>query len=273
MQDVLNHPVIQGGVAPFLAALIVVAMFRFVRLGGLAVVAGFATAVFLVSGFDFSPLTATRKIVLLGLVAPLVGMLIDFAFKPTRIGSVLIVFAGGAAAAWAFWSILVQKELPDALMVGGLAAAFVAAATAIGLMLAAEPVRAGSAALTLGLSAGICAVLGASALFGMYGIALGAGAGAFLLLQMVTGKRIFAGMTFLLPATLLSGLLGAGTMVLAKLPWYALPALLLVPLATLVPLPEKMPIWQQAVLRSVCAMLVAGVAFALTWRFAGKGIN
>lgn len=273
MDELLNHPAFQSGAAPFLVGLAAVAVLQFVRLGGLAAVAGFAVAVFLISGFGFSPLTATRKIVLLGFAAPLVGVLIDFAFKPTRIGYILIVVASGAASVWAFWTILVQKELTDALLAGGLATTFVAAATAIGLMLAAEPVRAGSAALTLGLSVGISAVLGSTILFGMYGIAVGAGAGAFLLAQMVSGRKLVAGATLMLPAAMISGLLGAGAMLLAKLPWQTLPALLLVPLATMVPLSEKMPIWRQAVLRSVCAMMVSGLAVALVWYFAGVGMN
>jgi len=239
------------------------------RLSGLAVAAGFLVAVHLVSGLTFVPLTASRKIVLLGCAAPLIGLLLDFAFKPTRAGIAVIAVVSGLASIWVFWSVLVQKELIEALLLGGAASVFVAAVTAIGLSLAREPVCAGTAGLTLGLGTGISAMFGASLLYALYGIGLGAGAGAYLLVQMVTGRKIFAGATLMLPAALVSGLLGAGAMVLAELPWYALPALALVPVATLVPLPEKMPVWQQAFLRSGSAMIVAGIAFALTWHFAG----
>ena len=50
---------------------------------------------------------------------------------------------------------------------------------------------------------------------------------------MITGKKGFAGATFVLPAMLTAGLVAGGTMVLAKLPWYALVALALGLLALL----------------------------------------
>src|SRR5256885_14679506 len=77
----LANPAVQGGLAPFIAALTVAALFAPFRLGGLAVVAAFATAVYFIAGFTFEPLTATRKIILLGFAAPLAGIVIDFAFR------------------------------------------------------------------------------------------------------------------------------------------------------------------------------------------------
>ena len=70
MQELLANPAVQGGAAPFLAGLIAVVVLGRFRLGGLAVVAAFATAVYFIAGFTFSPLSATRKIILLGLAAP-----------------------------------------------------------------------------------------------------------------------------------------------------------------------------------------------------------
>jgi hypothetical protein len=270
VQDLLSNPAVQGGVAPFVVGLLVALLLHRVRLGGLAVVAAFCTTVYFVAGFTFTPLTATRKIVVLGLVAPIVGFLADSAFKPTRIGNLLIAIAGGASAVWVFWSVLIQREVVEAVLLGGGTAAFVALMIAIGLFLSKDPVRASSAALTLGLAAGLSAWLGASAVYALYGIALGAGAGAFLLLQMVMGKKIFAGATLTLPAMVVSSLLASGTVVLAKMPWYALPALSLVPVATMVPLPEKTPIWLQGILRSVCGIIVAVLPLALTWQYGGE---
>ena len=50
-QDLLNHPAVQAGAAPFIVALVVALVLHRVRLGGLAAVAGFATAVGLIAGF------------------------------------------------------------------------------------------------------------------------------------------------------------------------------------------------------------------------------
>jgi len=79
------------------------------------------------------------------------------------------------------------------------------------------------------------------------------------------GRGLAAGATFTLSAALLTGLFGAAAMLLASLPWYALALLVLVPLAARVPLPEKMPVWLQSILVSICALLPALPAFYLTW--------
>src|SRR5439155_277568 len=81
----------------------------------------FATAVYFIAGFTFEPLTATRKIILLGLAAPLAGLVIDFAFRPTRLEAWVLALGGAAAAAWIFWPILAQKDLERALLLGGTA--------------------------------------------------------------------------------------------------------------------------------------------------------
>jgi hypothetical protein len=266
VEHFLNHPAFQGGVAPFLAGLIAVAVLQFVRLGGLAPAAGFATAVFLISGFGFTPLNAANKIVLLGFAAPVVGLLVDFAFKPTRLGHAVLAVAAGAAAVWTFMSVLQQKELMQALLVGGGIAVFVAWLGGVGLLQAEHSVRSGATGLGLGLGGGVACILGASAKFGSYALALGAASGAFLLWQIVTNKRIHAGATFTLTVAVTAGLLLAGTTVLAQLPWYSLAVFALVPLATLLPLPEKSPVAAQAVVASIYALAVAAGACAMAWQ-------
>jgi hypothetical protein len=271
VNDLLNHPAIQSGVAPFVVALIVALLLGRIRLGGLCIVAAFATTVFFVAGFDFIPLTATRKLILLGLAAPVVGMVADFAFKPTKFGAMVLAFAGGAGALWAFWPVLVQKEAAQAWLLGGTAVASVAWLIGFSQMhLSSDGVRAGAAGLGLGLGAGIAAILGASASYGQYGIALGAGAGAFLLPQMITGRETEAGATYMLTVALIAGLIAAGTMVLADLRWYSVLVLALVPVAATLPVPEKAPLWLQAILVSLYTFVVAGAACALNWQFAAQ---
>jgi hypothetical protein len=131
-------------------------------------------------------------------------------------------------------------------------------------------VRAGAAALGLGIGAGVAAILGASATYGLYGIAIGAGAGAFLLVQMITNRKTGAGATLTLPAAVGSALLGAGAVLLAKLAWYALVPLVLVPLAARLPVPERAPVWLQAVVASAYALAAAAAAWALAWQFGNE---
>ena len=266
MNELLSNPAVQAGAAPFVAALVVALALQPLRLGGLAVTAAFLVAMQLVSGIQFSPLTATRKLVLLAIAAPLVGVVADFAFKPTRLGAMVLALLAAAGALWAFEPVLAQRSAAEAWLLG--ASAAIALAFMVGFaqtFLAADAVRAGAAALALGLGAGVAAIFSASAAYGSYGIALGAGAGAFLLPQMITGRKSFAGATFTLPAMLTGGLVAVGTMVLAKLPWYALLVLAAVPLAVRLPGPERAPVWLQAVIFSLYGFAIAGLACFLAW--------
>jgi hypothetical protein len=270
VNELLNHPAVQGGLAPFVAAMIVALVLGRARLGGLALVVAFCTTVYLVSGFVFEPLSATRKIVVLALAAPVIGLMVDFAFKPTRLGTAILALAAGAATVWVFWLVLEQKDLKIALSFGGGSALFVAWMVGFSQsFLSQHPLRAGAAGLGLGIGVGVSAVLGASALYGIYGISLAAGAGAFLLPQMISGKKSEAGASFTLPLTLVGGLLAVATLILAQLPWYSLPALAFIPLAARMPAPERSALWIQAVTLSACTVAVAAAAIALTWLSGG----
>jgi len=266
MESYLDHPAVQGGVVPFVAGLIIAAVLGRARLGGLAVAAGFALSVALVSGIAFTPLTATRKLALIVFAAPVLGILVDFVFRAGRTLAVLIALVCGALTVWVFWSVLQHKALAEAVLLGGAAALFVAWLVAAMLELSGEPVRAGAAAVMLGLGAGVSAILGASAVLGLHGIGIAAGAGGFLLWQMVTGRKIAAGATLTLSASAGAGLLAAAALVLAQLPWYALIPLALIPLAARLPVPGRLPIWAQAMLFSVYCLAVAAAAFVFTWR-------
>ncbi len=61
MQELLDHPAVQGGVAPLVVALIVAAALARTRFAWLAIVAGYATMIALSTGFSFSPLTCAAK--------------------------------------------------------------------------------------------------------------------------------------------------------------------------------------------------------------------
>ena len=78
MTDLLNNPAVQGGIAPFLVALLISVIFvRLSTLSGFALIAGFVTTVLLTTGLSFDPLTSTRKITLILLIAPFIGLFLD----------------------------------------------------------------------------------------------------------------------------------------------------------------------------------------------------
>src|SRR5438128_6086324 len=110
MSALIDHPAFQGGIAPFAVALIVAAILCRIRLAWLAMVAGYATTIALTAGFALSPLTALRKIVLVSVLAPLIGLVADALFRTSRRAAMLLAVAFGAASIWVFVSVLAQQE-------------------------------------------------------------------------------------------------------------------------------------------------------------------
>ena len=84
MDELLQHPAVQAGIAPLLVALAVAAALWRTRLAWLAVAAAYATAVTLSVGFALQPLTAGRKVTLLIALAALLGAALDTLRPPTR---------------------------------------------------------------------------------------------------------------------------------------------------------------------------------------------
>lgn len=268
MQEFLSHPAVQAGVAPFVAALVAALLFRPFKLSGLAIVAGFAVAVYLIAGFEFTPLSTIRKIFLVGLLSPIAGIAIDLLGKRARSSHWIVGVLCGALTVWVFFAVLKQKEGAVPWLMGGGIALFVAWLAGSMVALKSDAPRSGAAALMLGLGVGICAVLGASASFGQYGIALAASSGAYLLVLVTLRPGTAGGATLALPAALIAGLLATGTLVLASLPWTALAAFALVPWFARLPAPEKAPVWIKSGIFCVYALVPAAIACALSWQAA-----
>lgn len=267
MQQWLHHPAVQSGLAPFVAALITAELFQRLRLSGLAIIVGFAVTVYLVGNFAVDPLTATRKIIWLGIGSSLVGILFNF-FTGFLWRPVLTVLAA-AAAVWVSLRILQQQPLGLAMQWGVGCALYVAWLAFWMDGLQHDSVRAGSAGMALGLGTGGAAVLGGSALLGQFNLAVGAAAGAYLLIQMLTNNRLPGGRSYTLPLSLITGLSGSVAVLTTQLPWHALPLLAIIPVVARIPLGEKLALWGQSLLFSVITLGCAAGAIYLTWRSAG----
>lgn len=269
MQELLNHPAIQAGLAPFLVALITVELFLRIRLSGLAIIAGFAVTVYLAIGFTIEPLTAARKIVLLGSISALLALVLTLS-QSRWIGWLLPVL-GSAAAIWTVQRIL-QHQAPQVVALWGAGcAAYVAILVwNMDALSDHEPLRAASAATALGIGTGGAALVGASALLGQFGLALGSAAAAHLLIQMVSNKPLPTGRIFTLPLAVIAGLTGCLAVLSAQLPWYALPIIAVIPvLARFAPLPNR-SVRIQSLLLLILTFALAGGAIYVTWRVAGN---
>jgi len=269
LQDLFRNPVVQSSAVPFLAGLAAAALLYQVRLEGLAALAGFLATVALVGNFALDPLTATRKIVIVGTAAAALGAMTDLAFKPTRFGGSLFGLIFGFAALWVFATVLRQKLPVEAVLIAAGLVVFTTWLVAASVALQHEPVRAAANGLMLGLGTGVCAVLGASALIGQYGLALGAACGGFLLLLWIRGPRVSAGHALTLSSSVLAALLASAAVLLAQLSPVAVAPLALVPLAARLPL-SRAPLWMQPVIAGVYTGVPAALACALAW-LSGRG--
>ena len=91
-----------------------------------------------------------------------------------------------------------------------------------------------------------------------------------LLVQVVLSRSLAAGFHGSLAIGLLSGLIGVGTTLLAELPWYALPLLLLIPVAVALPAPERGPLIVRASVIAGYAIVAAALPVLVAW-YAARG--
>jgi hypothetical protein len=255
----------QGGIAPFAVAFIVATALARTRFAWLAIVAAYATQVALSTGFSFTPMSASRKILLLSLMAPVMGIA-AYALE-ARGRSIAYALAALAAltAIWVFWAVLQQREGASAWMTGTGIAVFAAALVALMLSLRGDPLRAAAAGVGLGLATGIVALMSASVGFMTSGISVAAGAGALLLVNAFQREPPPPGFLGTLTIGVMIALFAEGALMLAKLPWYALAALLLVPLAVHLPVREASPPVTRAAILFACALVAALVPIAAVW--------
>lgn len=73
----------------------------------------------------------------------------------------------------------------------------------------------------------------------------------------------------LVPLVTVCALLGLGAVVYAKLPWYSLLLLALIPALVRVPLPTSLPRLLHMAFTVVIALVPAALAIFLTWQEAG----
>jgi hypothetical protein len=228
------------------------------------VVAGFCAAAWLMGVLEPSTGTPRQRLILLTLAAAALGLVADFAFHAGRMTAYVLGAAFGGAALWTFSAAIMQKAPVPAFILGGGIVLFVAWTVAFTASLHANSVRGGAAALGLGLGAGLAALLsgGPSAYLG---IAAGAAAGGFLVLQMLLGQRIDAGLVFCLAAGVQGALVAAGALTLGRLDWIPAAILAVVPLAARIPVPVRWPVWGQTLLASLYTAACGGAAVATAY--------
>jgi hypothetical protein len=272
MPALFDDPMVQAGVAPFVVALLVAALLARVRLTGLvglALVAALVTTLMLTTGIGFTPLSASRKVLLLVLLAPLVGLVLDVAGVRHKALAPLLAVLLGTATAWVFQSLLAQADGVQAWMLGGGVGLFVALMVGLNLRLRHDGPAAAAATLGLGLAVGVSALLSASIGTLMNGMALAAAGGALLLLQFLRATPLATGWTGALTTGAAAALFAAGTFMLAELRWPTLVLLLAVPAVAGLPLFGAQAPRLRTVLVGLLTGAVALLPIASAWYATG----
>lgn len=265
MSAFLEHPAVQGGIAPFVVALVVALALGRTRYAWLAILAGYLTTTMLSAGLAFSPLTASRKIVVIAIVAALAGLVADKMAHRSRVVRWTLGALAGLAAAWVFFTILQQRDASTAWLQGLGLAAFAAAMTWAMMSLRDDSLRTGAAGIGLGVAAGIAAVLSASIGALLAGISVAVSAGALLLVRVLRSGPMSPGLLGTLSVGVMAALFAEGALMLAHLPWHALLLLLLVPLAVRLPVRDSAPTIVRAIVLTAYALVAACVPIAAAW--------
>ncbi|WP_455201567.1 hypothetical protein [Kaarinaea lacus] len=271
MNDLLANPAIQSGIIPFLVGMLAAWGLR--RLGwfwsGLGFAIAYYVSVYFAAGFQLTPLTSTRKILILGIIAIILGFAVDsLKQKPVFLPAIMFII-GAAAMSWVIWPVAARQEGGDFWIMLLPSLAYAGWLTASSELLRAKPDEGAMVALTLGLGTGISAMLGASALLGQLGIAIGAIAGGYLILLLLK-QNIQLGSNFMLPVGLLSGLLGIAAVVYASLPWYSLLPLLVIPAMTYLPVASGSSKFKQLLMLALYTVPFTILSIIITWMSTGS---
>jgi hypothetical protein len=269
MDDLIQNPAVQAALLPFLTALVLAAALARTRWLGLPTVAGFLILAGLAIGFSFESLTATKKLVLVGAATGGAVLALE-ALPAARAGLGRAGFLAflGASCVWVAWRLLAQQGPWGAVLAGLLSAGYVCVLVGSTLHVSATPVRGAAVGLMVALGTGALAVLGASAVLGLVGIAAGASCGAVLLVQMLRGQPSPSGRTVALPAVTIAGLAAILAVLGGALPWYSLMPVLAAPWAVRLIPDAGRPVWVAAIQNAALALGPMLLAVAVAWRAA-----
>ncbi|WP_455211187.1 hypothetical protein [Kaarinaea lacus] len=265
MDSLMSHPAVQSGIIPFVAALAVTLIFGKIRpvLMGLAAIAAFLTTVSLVTGFSLSPLTSTKKILLIAYLAAILGLAVDLAgdkFGPHR-KYIHGVFAllGVIALIWVIWPVISRDSTQNSLVIAIGLSAYVAWIVLGISVLRQKKAQISAAVFAVAMGTAVVSIIGATALYGQLAAPFAAATGAWLLYYLFVSQKAVFSHSFFFSASVTCAILGAAATVYATLPWLTLVLFALIPVVAHIPIKQNNPIWLQ-VLKSYIAALIPVLA-------------
>jgi hypothetical protein len=272
MDNLLDRPEVQSALLPFVIALVLALGLR--KLSATAwlwaMLAAFSLSALLINGPTLTPLTGTRKIILLLVAALFAAALLSGVLARLRLQRPFTDLFCLLALAWVFWAVVARMQTVQIAMTAAGAVAFALTLQLSFERVSANPARLHGAGLGLLLGVGLAASAAASALLGQLGLALAAACGGAYLAWVITGAGGGAQrLVVTLPYVLAPLLLGVASVLFARLPWYALIPLALIPLAVSLVPDRAESRFLRALLASLPGLVIAlGVAFWV-WKSSG----
>jgi hypothetical protein len=264
LEDLLGHPAVAAALVPGVVALVVAFVLARTRWLSLAQAAGFIAAASIAVGWSFESLTSTRKLVWIAAASVVLCAVIEFGAARRRAAIGAVVVAAGTAAVWMAWRLIAQKDAAPAVLSAVLVAGYVAAQVALHLRAGRDPVRASASAMVLGLATGVLAILGASAVLGLLGLAAGTAAGATWFVQLVRNQASPVGLSIAVPTAVAAALAGIGAATTGELaPWTLVPLLAMAPATSFIP--DAWPARSRAAVAVIATLVPAAIAVALAW--------
>lgn len=269
MSNILSLPEVQSAVVPLLLALALgLSLNKSAKsLVGLGLVVAFLASAYLINGLHFSPLTGTRKIIIVSLLATVVALSLALIGLKSSLRRPVIGAVAMFAMLWVFWKYLGQQPLWIASIWVIVGTAYVVWQAFIMDRSAHDALASTSVLAALGVGTGLTAILGGSALLGQLGLAMGAAAGGLWFVAVVQAGWV-SNCLVTLPSNIVLALLGLAAVAFANVPWYALIPLALLPLLAGLSIPVQQR-WVRGILQASLAMLVAGTAPIIVWLGAG----
>ncbi len=271
MEELLAHPAIQAGVLPLIVASVSALILR--RFGtiwaGFGFLFAFYSTVYLIVGFDLTPLTSTRKLIILGFIAFLVGLSLDLKTIQKSILPFVLAILVACGILWIIWPVLIRKQGSELWVLAISSSLYTAWLTASFHKLQAQTTKTTVSIFALAMGTGISVMLGASALLGQLGITIGAAAGVFILLSFFFSHFKLA-YNYVIPSVSLSAYIGIAGVIYASLPWYSLLPLMFIPLAAQIPNLENRAKYKQILLICAVTLPLSATAIIITWQQAGE---
>lgn len=268
MTALLANPLVQSALLPFMLTLVLAFALRSLvpRWWGLALPMSFYPAALLIAGVDLWPLTSTRKILVLGVVAVIVALILSWRPIEGRPRIVLLAVVISSATCWVLWPLLMRTEGMVLFSLVGASLVFMLYSVLLSdLQRADVPVQLLSASLySVGIA--VAAMTGGSALLGQLAGALAAVTGGLLVVVLLANKVTIRDI-LLLPASLMAGLLGLTAVVYASLAWQGLLCLMLLPLLSFIPL-KLNNVWIKLLVLLLLMLVIISGAVYISWSLA-----